>query len=91
MGLFVAPLVAAQRPANVPRIGMLLGHDPERAVPRLEAFRHRLHELDYVEGQTVAIEYRFADGTLEPLPALAAASTPVRRIRPDEAPQRAQP
>src|SRR5919197_3377096 len=73
LGLFVAPLAAdAQRPANVPRIGMLLGNDADAAAPSLEAFRHRLHELGYVEGQTIAIEYRFADGKLEPLPALAA-------------------
>jgi hypothetical protein len=40
LGLLVAPLAAdAQRPANVPRIGMLLGNDRDAAAPSLEAFR----------------------------------------------------
>src|SRR5262245_38026273 len=62
----------AQRPANIPRIGMLLGNDAEAAAPSLEAFRQVLRELGYVEGQTIAIEYRFADGKVEPLLAFAA-------------------
>jgi putative ABC transport system substrate-binding protein len=62
----------AQRPAKVPRIGMLLGNAPDAAVPSLEAFRQVLRELGYVEGQTIAIEYRFAHGKVDPLPALAA-------------------
>jgi putative tryptophan/tyrosine transport system substrate-binding protein len=73
LGLFVAPLAAdAQRPANVPRIGMLLGNDADVAAPSLEAFRQELRALGYVEGQTIALEYRFAEGKVEPLPALAA-------------------
>jgi putative tryptophan/tyrosine transport system substrate-binding protein len=73
LGLFVAPLAAdAQRPANVPRIGMLLGNDHDAAAPTLEAFRQELHKLGYVEGQTIALEYRFAEGKVGPLPALAA-------------------
>jgi putative tryptophan/tyrosine transport system substrate-binding protein len=73
LGLLVPPLAAnAQRPANVPRIGMLLGNDADAAAPSLEAFRQGLRELGYVEGQTIALEYRFAEGKVEPLPALAA-------------------
>jgi putative tryptophan/tyrosine transport system substrate-binding protein len=83
--LWVPAVSPAQRLAKVPRIGRLLGNDPEAAAPSLEAFRPRLRELDYVEGQTIALEYRFAEGKIEPLPALAA---PVRRIRTDEAPHR---
>jgi putative tryptophan/tyrosine transport system substrate-binding protein len=71
--LFVPAVSHAQRPAKVPRIGMLLGNDPEAAAPSLEAFRQRLRELGYVEGQTIAIESRFANGQVDPLPALAAA------------------
>jgi putative ABC transport system substrate-binding protein len=73
LALFVGPLaVAAQQPAKIPRIGMLLGGSPDWTAPTLEAFRQRLRELGYVEGHTLAIEYRFAEGKSEPLPALAA-------------------
>jgi putative ABC transport system substrate-binding protein len=42
------------------------------ATPSLEAFRQELRALGYVEGQTIALEYRFAEGKVEPLPTLAA-------------------
>src|SRR5215510_6970934 len=71
--ILVGPLaVAAQQSAKIPRIGMLVGGSPDWTAPTLEAFRQRLHELGYVEGHTIAIEYRFAEGKSEPLPALAA-------------------
>ena len=71
-GLLVAPLVArAQQPA-IPVIGFLnsraAGDDPHL----LAAFRQGLKEVGYVEGQNVAIEYRFAEGQDNRLPALAA-------------------
>jgi putative ABC transport system substrate-binding protein len=73
LSMLVGPLaVTAQPPAKIPRIGMLLGGSPDWTAPSLEAFRHRLRELGYVEGHTLAIEYRFAEGKNEPLPALAA-------------------
>jgi ABC-type uncharacterized transport system substrate-binding protein len=49
-----------------------LGGSPDWTAPSLEAFRQQLRELGYVEGHTIAIEYRFAEGKSEPLPALAA-------------------
>jgi putative ABC transport system substrate-binding protein len=66
------PLVArAQQPA-IPVIGFLnsraAGDDPHL----LAAFRQGLKEVGYVEGQNVAIEYRFAEGHDDRLPALAA-------------------
>jgi putative tryptophan/tyrosine transport system substrate-binding protein len=62
----------AQQPAKLPTIGFLgsrgSGDDPHL----LTAFRRGLKEADYVEGQNVAIEYRFAENQYERLPALAA-------------------
>jgi len=72
-GLLAAPLAAeAQAPVKVPRIGYLSALSPTDNTDILEAFRQGLHELGYVEGQTIAIEYRFAEGRPERLPALAA-------------------
>jgi putative ABC transport system substrate-binding protein len=73
LGAVAAPLAAeAQAPAKVPRIGFLWSLSPTDLPHLREAFRQRLRELGYVEGQTIAIEYRFAEGRPERLPALAA-------------------
>jgi putative ABC transport system substrate-binding protein len=65
-----AYLVHAQQPERkVPRIGIL---NIGSSIPALDAFRQGLHERGWVEGQNIAIEYRFADGNEEWLPALAA-------------------
>jgi putative ABC transport system substrate-binding protein len=74
IGLFGAPREAGpQPPAKVPRIGWLsiASRTPEVA-HLIEAFELGLRELGYVEGQTIAIEYRFAEGRPERLPGLAA-------------------
>jgi putative ABC transport system substrate-binding protein len=65
-----APFTAsAQQPAKVPRIGFLR---PMLASPcRHDAFVQGLHELGYVEGHTIVIEWRCADGTPERARALA--------------------
>ena len=55
-------VAAAQQPKNVPRIGYLSGVDPARESVRAEAFRLALRELGYIEGQNIAIEYRYAEG-----------------------------
>ena len=73
--LFCAPLaVDAQQAGKVPRVGVLFAgsrSDPafQRAV---DAFQQGLVELGYVEGQSIAIEYREAQGKYERLPDLAA-------------------
>ena len=70
--LTTASLADAQQPKKVPRIGFLFSTSPSLSSARLEAFRQGLRELGYVEGKNIAIEYRYAEGTLDLLPALAA-------------------
>jgi hypothetical protein len=75
--LVAAPLAAeAQQPGKVARIGFLTTPSATAASYYLEAFREGLRELGYVEGKTIAIEYRFAEGRPERLPALAAELKP---------------
>jgi len=60
--------LAAQRPGHVPRIAFLDLNDPPAAgepTPLLDAFRHGLLEHGWVEGHTIAIEWRWAEGSLE--------------------------
>jgi putative ABC transport system substrate-binding protein len=62
----------AQQPKKVPRIGYLSSTDRAADSLRAQGTRAALRELGYVEGQNIAIEYRFADGKLDRLPDLAA-------------------
>ena len=77
LGLFCALLFAlcfsaeAQEPKKVPRIGMLVQSSPSFVSTQLEAFRLGLRQLGYLEGQNIAIEYRYAEGKLDRLPDLA--------------------
>ncbi|MEK6601351.1 MAG: ABC transporter substrate-binding protein, partial [Candidatus Binatota bacterium] len=57
---------------KVPRIGFLAAVSPSALSARIEAFRQGLRELGYVEGKNITIEYRYAEGKLDRLPALAA-------------------
>ena len=74
-GLLAAPLAAeAQTSPTVPKVGYLSigsASDPRRAA-QLGAFQQGLHDLGYVVGKNILIEARFAEGSYDRLPDLAA-------------------
>src|SRR5215813_11584924 len=69
--LTVAVVTEAQQPAKVPRIGFLGGASASSYAVRIDSFRQGLNELGYTEGNNIVIEYRYAEGKLDRLPALA--------------------
>jgi putative tryptophan/tyrosine transport system substrate-binding protein len=70
--IFLAPVVAAQSPVKAARIGVLAPGTASLQAVRDEAFLYGLKELGYVEGRNIVIEYRYAEGKPERLPALVA-------------------
>ena len=78
--LFASLTVSAQAPGKIPRIGVLSGGTAATSAGRHEALRQGLRDLGYVEGQTIAIEYRYSEGKPAALPALAAELV---RLKPD--------
>jgi putative tryptophan/tyrosine transport system substrate-binding protein len=62
----------AQQPKKIPRIGYLSPLDPATDFPRSEGIRLALRELGYIEGQNIAMEYRYAEGKPDRAPELAA-------------------
>jgi putative tryptophan/tyrosine transport system substrate-binding protein len=65
-------VIAEAQPTKIPRIGYLTGNSPSTNAARIEAFRQGLRELGYVEGKNIIIEWRYAEGKADRLPALAA-------------------
>jgi putative ABC transport system substrate-binding protein len=65
--------VAAQvlRHTTMPRIGVLMVGEASPPSPNVEAFRRGLRDLGYVEGENIALEFRYANGRLDDLPRLA--------------------
>jgi len=72
LGILTAPLAAEAQPTGVPRIGFLGAASASGYAPQLDAFRQGLRDLGYVEGKTIVIEYRWAEGNYARLPELAA-------------------
>jgi putative ABC transport system substrate-binding protein len=70
-GAVVWPFAARAQQLTMPAIGFLDSRSPEAVVSRLRAFRQGLQETNYVEGENVAIVYRFAENQLERLSDLA--------------------
>jgi len=70
--LLTACLVEAQQPGKAPRIGFLSPFSPSATAIWLQAFRQGLQDLGWVEGKTISIEYRYAEGRNDRLPDLAA-------------------
>jgi putative ABC transport system substrate-binding protein len=66
------PLAARAQQSAMPVIGFMSSRSPEDSVHLLEAFRRGLKEGGFVEGQNVAIEFRWAGGDYNKLPELAA-------------------
>ena len=62
----------AQQPTKVRRIGYLSAASLAANAARIDAFKQGLNELGYVEGKTIVIDYRWAEGKLDRIPGLAA-------------------
>jgi putative ABC transport system substrate-binding protein len=73
VGLSLAPLAAeAQQAGKVPLVGRLSPTNPSADAPIRAGFQQGLRDLGWVEGQNIAIEYRYAEGKVDRFPELAA-------------------
>src|SRR5262245_22162669 len=70
--LALGVIAEAQQPEKVLRIGYLSSVDAASESTRFEAIRLALRELGYIDGQNIAIEYRYAEGKPDRVPELAA-------------------
>jgi putative ABC transport system substrate-binding protein len=70
-GAVAWPLAARAEQATMPMIGLLDPRSPDALADRLRGFRQGLKETGFVEGESIAIEYRWADNQMDRLSALA--------------------
>jgi putative ABC transport system substrate-binding protein len=68
----LSPLAVTAQQATTPKIGFLSSASSDKYTIRLDAFRQGLKEVGYVEGQNVAVEYRWAEGQYKRLDQLGA-------------------
>lgn len=79
VGLLLAPL-AVHPQGKTARVGVLVSGSPNREAETYDAFRQRLRESGWVEGQNVIFDFRYADNRYDRLPALA---TELVALKPD--------
>jgi putative ABC transport system substrate-binding protein len=75
------PLAARAQQKAMPVIGVLSTSAPGASAPLMAAFSQGLSEAGYIEGQNLAIEYRWADGHYDRLLSAAEELPPIRRRR----------
>ena len=68
--LAAVSLAWAQQPGKLPRVGVLLALPHSAISDRIQAFQEGLRERGYLEGKTIVVEYRYADGQFDRLPDL---------------------
>jgi putative ABC transport system substrate-binding protein len=66
------PLAAGAQQPTMPVIGLMSGRSPTDSAQAVEAFRQGLRDTGYVEGESISIEYRWANGDYDRLPGFAA-------------------
>lgn len=71
-------LAEAQQAKKVPRVGFISPSSSSTAGPNFEAFRQALRDLGYVEGENIAIEVRWAEGSAERFPHLISELVPLK-------------
>jgi putative tryptophan/tyrosine transport system substrate-binding protein len=69
-GALAAPRAARAQPGKIPRVGVLTFSKATSDTPADQGFRQGLRDLGYVEGQTIVLDYRWAEGKPERYPAL---------------------
>jgi putative tryptophan/tyrosine transport system substrate-binding protein len=70
--LAIASSAEAQQTSKVHRVGVLVTTSRSAGAGNIKAFQQGLRELGYIEGKNIIVEYRYADGKMEPLPELMA-------------------
>jgi putative tryptophan/tyrosine transport system substrate-binding protein len=72
VSLIVVSAAHGQQAKKLPRIGYVSGSTPAAMASRTVAFQQGLRELGYMEGKNIIVEYRYGDGNMDRVPALAA-------------------